>query len=415
MTQRELETYRIIDSIGKAQNFDRMAATFQTLITGKIPMGFLDIDFDKVFHYNQYEGFYLGLGLQTNQKVSKTFTLGGYWGYGFKDKSAKYGGNIAISIHKPSDSKLNIKAYNTVIASGETQFFSDKLEAWRPEYFYEFFVKQMNTTVGADINYSFRVKPFRDFKWNIGAKIQNKDAFEDYYFTSTSSPNDAITTYNINSFSAGFRFAFREKILQTTKSEISLGSKFPIVWFNYSQGVSGWLDGDYSYNRFDLKIEYNHLYKYFGESKITIKTGFIQGQLPISNLYSSAGTYGGFTIYAPSSFGTMRVNEFYSDKYVSLFLEHNFKDLLFSFGSYKPEFIVVTNIALGSLSNPQNHHNINFNTLEKGYYESGFLVRKLLNLQLYDLGLGVLYRYGPYGFDKQYKNFAYKLSLYYAF
>ena len=415
LTERELETYRIIDSIGKAENFDKMAATFQTLITGKIPIGFLNVDFGKLFHYNNYEGLYLGLGLHTNNKVSKLFTVGGYWGYGFRDKSAKYGGDFTIDVHKPSESSIRIDAYNNVTPSGGVEFFDDKLQAWRPEYFYEFFFKQMNTTVGGEINYTFRVKPLRDFKWNIGARVQNKYPYENYYFESSDLPSTPITSFSTTDFNVGFRFAFREKVLQTTKSSISLGSNYPIVWFKYSQGLNGVFNGEFEYNRFDLKVAYNHNFKYVGESQVTIKTGIIIGQLPISNLYSGVGTYNEFTIYAPGSFGTMRANEFYSDRYISLFLTHNFKNLLFSFGNYNPELLVVTNIAFGTMGNIANHHNIDFSTLEKGYYESGIIIRKLLNLQIYDLGAGVLYRYGPYGFDIPAKNFAYKLSLYYMF
>ncbi len=415
LTQREIETYRIIDSIGKAENFDKMAATFQTLLTGKIPLGYVNIDFGKLFHYNNYEGLYLGFGLHTNQKVSKLFTVGGYWGYGFRDKTAKYGGDFTINIHKPSESTVRIDAYNNVTPSGGVEFFDDKLQAWRPEYFYEFFFEQMNTTVGGEINYTFRVKPLRDFKWNIGARVQNKHPYDNYYFTNNELPSTPIKSFSTTDFNVGFRFAFREKILQTTKSQISLGSNYPIVWFKYSQGLDGIFNGEFEYNRFDLKMSYNHNFKYIGESQITLKTGIIMGQLPISNLYSGVGTYNEFTIYAPSSFGTMRANEFYSDKYISLFLSHNFKELFLNFGNYKPELMVITNIAFGSMNNISDHHNINFNTLEKGYYESGIIIRKLLNLQIYDLGAGVLYRYGPYGFDSPSKNFAYKLSLYYAF
>ena len=415
LTQRELETYRIIDSIGKAENFDKMAATFQTLLTGKIPLGYVNVDFGKLFHYNNYEGIYLGLGLHTNQKVSKVFTVGGYWGYGFRDKSAKYGGDFTINVHKQSESTIRIDAYNNVTASGNVEFFDDKLQAWRPEYFYEFFFKQMNTTVGGELSYTFRVKLLRDFNWNLGIEIQNKEPYQNYYFTSSELPTDPITTFNTTKFNIGFRFAFREKILQTTKSRIPLGSKYPIVWFKYSQGLSGILNGEFAYSRFDLKINYNHIFKYIGESQILLKTGIIMGQLPLSNLFSGVGTYNEFTIYAPGSFGTMRANEFYSDRYISLFLTHNFKNLLFNFGDYKPELMIITNIAFGTMDNSKNHHNIDFNTLEKGYYESGIIIRKLLNLQIYDLGAGVLYRYGPFRFSTPSKNFAYKLSLYYAF
>ena len=415
LTERELETYRVIDSLGKAKNFDKMASTFQTLLTGRIPVGFVNIDIDKLIHYNDYEGFYLGLGLHTNQKVSKTFSAGGFWGYGTRDESAKYGVDLSIKVHKPSESTIRIDAYNKVTPSGNTEFFDDKFQVWRPEYFYEFFFKQMNTTTGGEVSYEVRVKPLRDFKWNMGGSIQKKDPYKDYYFTCNELQFDTITTFNTTNFNIGFRFAFREKILQTTKGQISMGSKYPVVWFNYSRGFDGIFNGELSYNRFDIKIDYNHYFKYFGESSLVVKAGLIQGQLPISNLYSGVGTYAQFTIYAPGSFGTMRPNEFYSDKYVSLFLTHNFKNLLFDFGKYKPELMLITNIAIGSLNNPENHHNIDFNTLGKGYYESGLVIRKLLNMQIYDLGVGVLYRYGPYGFDSPSRNFAYKISLYYAF
>ena len=144
--------------------------------------------------------------------------------------------------------------------------------------------------------------------------------------------------------------------------------------------------------------------------------GIIFGELPASNLYDGNGTYRDFALYAPFSFGTMRTNEFLSDKYVSLFLSHNFGKLLFKEGKlFNPQFMLVTNIAFGSLDHPENHHNFDFNTLEKGYYESGILIRKMLDFSVYDIGIGVLYRYGPYGFDEVSKNFAYKISLFYGF
>jgi uncharacterized protein DUF5686/carboxypeptidase-like protein len=414
LTQKELETYRVIDSIGKAKNFDKIASSFQTLITGQIPYKFINIDMDKFIHYNDYEGVYLGLGVHTNQKISKTFTVGGYWGYGFKDKSTKYGGDISVKIHRRSESVISLKAYNTVTVSGEVEL-TENNQIWRPDYFYKLFYSSMDKTSGSELEYKFRIRHIRDFKWHITGRMQKKTPFENYYFTYNNQPEIEITSFNTFDVTAGFRFAYREKILQTTKGQISLGSKFPIFWLNYTKGYKDFLDGDFDYDRVDVKVSYDHYFKYLGESNISVSGGFINGQIPISNLYRGVGSFSRFTIYAPNSFGTMGSSEFYSDKYVSIFYSHNFKNLLFGIGNFQPEIIIVSNIIFGSMSNKGNHHNITFNTLENGYYESGLIIRKLLNLQLYDLGAGVLYRYGAYGYNNASKNLAYKLSLYYSF
>lgn len=416
LTDREKETYRVIDSIGREANFDKMAATFQTLIIGRLPIWIFDIDLDRIIHYNNYEGLYLGVGLHTNDRFSKDVKVGGFWGYGFKDKSAKYGLDISVNLHKRSESVLILDVYNKVTASGGVEYYDDKFQAWKTDNFYKFFISRMNQTIGGDMSYSFRMRPARDFKWNIGLTYNEKTAFEDYYFTSsTESISTPITIFKFTELKLGFRFAFREKIIETTKGQISLGSNYPVVWFSYSKGFKDIFGGDYNYYRLDLKVQKTHHINYIGDFTWRIMAGYIDGEIPASNLFDGNGTYSPFTLFAPFSFATMRSNEFLSDNYAALFLTHDFGELLFEFGNFKPQLMLLTNIAFGNLNYAQNHHNYDFNTLNHGYYESGFIVRKLLNLQVYDLGLGIMYRYGPYSFDDNYKNFAYKVSLYYGF
>ena len=415
LSDRDKETYRVIDSIGKEANFDKMAATFQTLLTGKIPYKGIDIDLNKIIRYNSYEGIYLGLGFHTNDKISKRVKLGAFGGYGFKDEALKYGADISWIVHKRSESTLQAEGYNTVTPSGGVRFIDDKYQIWRTDDFYQFFVSRMNPTLGGEINYIFRLKPVRDFKWNLGIKHQQKKAFGDYYFTRDLLPQEPTTQFNFSEINMGFRFAFREKILQTTKGQLSFGSNYPVVWINLTKGIKGITDSDFSYNRLDLKVEYTYKTKYFGETSVKLLAGIIDGQLPLSNLYNAVGTYRNVALFAPGSFGAMRTNEFFSDQYLALFLTHSFGNLLFKSGKFNPELNLLTNITFGNMKYPNNHHNTNFNTLEKGYYESGFLIRKLLNLQIYDLGFAALYRYGPYGFDHGLDNMAFKISLYYGF
>lgn len=416
LTERELETYRFIDSIGNEANFDRMATIAQTLLSGRVPVGFIDIDLNRIAHYNRYEGLYLGIGLHTNDRVSKKFKTGGFLGYGFGDKRAKYGLDFSVNVHKRSESVIRVDAYNMVTTSGSVKFFDDKDQAWSPDNFYEFFSSRMNITLGGELAYSFRLKPLRDFKWNIGVRLQEKNAYQDYFFTSNNIDGGAPQTiFDFTDLKIGFRFAFREKVVETTKGQISFGSKYPVVWLSYTKGISGSTFGIYNYDKIDLKVEGHKYIKYFGDFKFRLMAGIVFGEIPASNLYIENGSYRTFTLYAPNSFSTMRTNEFLSDSYVSLYLSHNFGKLLLDFNRFHPEFMIVTNITFGSLENKENHHNIDYNTLEKGYYESGLVIRKLLDLQILDLGIGALYRFGPYSFDNISLNFAYKFSVFYGF
>ncbi|MDP3352755.1 MAG: hypothetical protein Q8S44_03330, partial [Flavobacteriaceae bacterium] len=65
----------------------------------------------------------------------------------------------------------------------------------------------------------------------------------------------------------------------------------------------------------------------------------------------------------------------------------------------------------GNLSNKENHQLIQFNTMEKGYFESGMEMNNLFK----GFGISSFYRYGPYHHQNISNNIAikvtYKLSL----
>ena len=142
----------------------------------------------------------------------------------------------------------------------------------------------MNYTIGGELDYNFKLRPLRDFKWNIGIRAQNKYAYRDYYFTPNGDTTNPINLFKYRDVMLGFKFAFRERTIQTTKGEFSLGSDYPVVWFNYTRGLSI-LEGNFDYNRFDLKVEDKVYFKYLGEFTWRLAAGYILGEVPISNNY----------------------------------------------------------------------------------------------------------------------------------
>ncbi len=411
LNQRTMETYRYMDSVGQANNFDRIAKSLQTLQTGRIPIKMLDLRLDKLLRYNAYEGLYAGLGLETNDKFSQAVKFGGFWGYGFRDQTAKYGVKAQVQIDRYKEISMEAAySFEALESGGFTRFGEDPFFI-KPSKYRDLFINRMDITSTLMGGVSFRA--LRHFKWRALIEVQEKTNKLGYTFAEA---GEAPTnTFKFTKLQLQTRFSFKEKFMQTTRSLISLGSSYPTVWLAYTKSFDNLFDGNYAFDKLEAKTNYGWFTPYLGKSEITLIAGLVEGNTPGTELFNASGTYRSFTLFAPESFATMRTNEFLSDRFAALFFSHNFGKLLFRKGKFEPEFVLATNIAFGNLDKPLLHNGITFNTLEHGFYESGLMINNLLNLPGLHLGLGVYYRYGPYGFDQEWKNFGYKFGIVFGF
>jgi hypothetical protein len=204
--------------------------------------------------------------------------------------------------------------------------------------------------------------------------------------------------------------------MKSTTSVISLGTDYPIVQFAALHGFNNVLGGQYTYNRFDLRISKSFKIKYLGTTSFTFESGFIDRDIPYVNLFNGKASYRPFTLYSPGSFATMRMDEFVSDRYASLFLSHNFGKLLFRSKYFTPEPELVTNLGFGSISHPENHiKDGETKSYPKGYFESGVVINKIFRLGVTDIGFAYFYRYGPYTLPTANENSAWKIAFHFAF
>ncbi len=412
LSVRDKRTYGFMDSIGEAENFDKIIKKAETVMTGKIPWGKFDVPLNKFVGYNNYEGLWVGAGIRTNKRLSSKWDLGVYGAYAFRAQKAKYGIDGHLLLYKPWALKLYAAYSRDYTDAAGISFYDNQTSVLSPEKFKDYFISRANYTDRKEAYFRFRT--LRYMHASIGLRVDSKEAAYDYYFQPTDA-NEATNVFHFTEFRVGIRYAFKEKYFDNSRMVLSMGSNYPVVWFNYSKGLKNILGGQYDYQRFDIKIHKSFYTKYLGESSITITGGYIIGDIPYSNLYRGQGTYGVFTIYAPESFGSMSAAEFLSDSYVSAYFSHNFGDLLYQGEKFKPELVLITNIGFGWLSNPESHHNVDYKTMDLGYYESGLLINKLLNLKLYQIGIGATYRYGPYSHRLIEDNLSVKVSLTFPF
>jgi hypothetical protein len=413
LSMREQMTYQYIDSVGKANNFDKLTKKFDALTKGKISFGYVDMYLDYLFKVNHHEGLRTGLKLSTSDKVSSRFRVGGYGAYGFRDKKWKYGADGTLIFDYFSDFNLKAAFFDDVDEAGADTRFRQERNLLNPERFREIMVERMDHTRSYSATISSRILKYLTV--GAGMAVYNRSPLYDYRYVVASSENIEATSsdFNFTEASISMRYAYGEKFIRNAHSAISLGTEYPIIQFSIVHGFNNIIGGQYLYNRFDLKINKSVSIKYFGTTSFTLIAGLIDRDIPYVNLYNSNSSYRPFTFYTPVSFATMRMDEFTADRYASLFISHNFGTLLFSSKLFKPEPELVTNLGIGSLSHPENHQMDGLKSYEKGYFESGVVINKIVRLGITDLGFAWFYRYGPYSMPTARENMAWKIAFHF--
>lgn len=416
LSAKDRKTYRVIDSIGAANNFDKMAKTFQTLISGRIPWGPIDFDINRFINYSTYEGLVLGLGIHTNDRLSTWFKVGGFYQYAFGSSTSKYGGDVRFLVNRRHDITLSASYSFDLTESGGTTFPSDNTSILGGN-FRSLLIKRMDLTESFRFSVGFRTLKYLLF--NAGINNEFKKSGSNDWATWVNDTTVLLSNeYHFSEITAGFKWAYKEKFIQTVKSKISLGTKYPVVWLQYTRGLKNFLGGEFDYNRFDLKISKTFHIKFLGKLTCQLNAGYVDQPIPASNLFNGNGSYRMITIYAPNSFATMRMNEFLSNGYGALYLYHDFGYLLFKGKKwFHPEFAIAQNIGFGWLQQKEHYSFMSTPPREMnlGYYESGLLINNLVNLQLLNVGIGAFYRYGPYSMENIGDNFAYKASIFFPF
>jgi hypothetical protein len=416
LSQKEKNTYHVIDSVGKAEHFDRKMVGLEALMTGKLKWGKISFDLNRFLAYNEYESIRLGAGLHTNNSFSKWFTVGGYGAYAFRNKKWNYGGDVDFLINYRNDVSLNFAYQNDLAEPGVTQFTDYKTPMLSTAGNRQFYLSRENNIERITARIKFRT--LRYLKVYIFGTQEKVDVTNGYYFRQSIDEQTTLFDQNYNFSEVGieFRYAFKEKVIKTQSLKYAKSSKYPIIYAKIQQGIKE-LDGEYEYTRITVRTEKKFQIKNIGKPSISIEAGLTEGSVPEHKLRSSLGTNkpGGFLIATENAFETMLPYEFFSDRHLSFHFRHSFGSLLLKVKKFEPEFVITTGVGFGSLSNKENHQGVAFNTMEKGFYESGLLINNIIKLNFTTFGVGVFYRYGPYAFNKESDNFLFKMSLGYAF
>lgn len=414
LTSRDRMTYIVIDSIGKKEGLDKIGQKFDALANGVYSAGIIDFELNRFLKVNSHEGIRLGAGIHTNDRFLRILIIGGYGAYGFTDRRFKYGGNLIVNINRFREMACSFSMTDDLEEPGAGNPFATKYGLLKPEMYRSIYVISMDHMIRQQASVSGRV--FNYLKFNAAFTRSYREPLYNYAYRVASAENLIVgrKDFTFSEVSLTLRYAYGEKFIKNTRSLISMGTNYPEIWVSVAHGlrIAG---GEYTYNRVDLRVSKTFTTKYIGKTTVIAQAGYYGSPQPYVNLYNSLGSFRPFGLWSPNSFGTMRINEFSSDKYAAVFLSHNFGRLLFRSKHFNPVPVLVTGAGFGSLRNPSDHIGIDAKDFRKGYFESGLVIDKLLNIGVAGLGLGGFYRYGPYSLGTFKENAALKFAVSFAF
>ncbi len=411
---REKQTYVVMDSLGRKFNLDYYTRAVPAITEGFLPIGPLELGYEKLYAFNDYEGHRVGLGLRTGEKIARWFKLGGYFGYGFGDEALKYGGDLHFRIWKQHDLELDFSYRYDLVQPGRSTLYRGSTSS----YWFDMIGRSFDMEQALGARIAFR--SLRKLQTALGFTYSRSRPCYDYsmgFFDYPSNSSYEDSSFTFAEASLAFRYAIREELVQAFDRRFSTMSKYPVFYFTYTMGTS-WFDGEYPYHKLEAAVSENARIRNFGRMSLLLEGGWITDDVPLTRLFRGRGSRGGdISLLLSNSFQTMGPEEFYCNRYVSFYFRHNFGNFLFKTGKFKPEFIIAHNLMFGELetSASVSHLLTDLQSPRHGFFEGGLVIDNLLRLKLMNvaylgLGVGAFYRYGAYHLDKEIRNYAFKVS-----
>jgi hypothetical protein len=413
ITDKESKTYTALDSISNAEKLDKKLRIFKILSTGKIPMGYVSLDLNRLINFDKFEGYRLGLGLETSDKVSKHFVLGTYGAWGTLDKAFKYGTYSTIYLNKKKGFKLDLRYQQDVIERGGNSLQKDVFSLNSTALYRHFFIQNMEMQRLAEIAVSRNIRS--NLKVTLLTNYQRVWFSDGYHFQpSTSFSESPLTQCDLSETVLEFSWNMREKVMQLGDLRVSKGSKYPKTQFKIAKLNKNIAKVNFDYWRLFLDIRHTISIRGVGVLMWNLCGSQTVGNVPLFLMQVSYGTGFKWHVSAPNSFETVRPAEFYHTRQAALFTRFQFNPIKTKAKWNEPQFGIHHAMGYGNMIYPKGH-SVTFKSMDKGLFEVGALLNNLFVSKTSGMGIGLFYRYGYYASTNAKENLIPKITANFLF
>jgi len=360
LSASEFRTYANADSLLKSPTYNSMVDWATLFFVGYKSAGKFDIGpIRTVYSFNSVEGQRLQFGGRTNDKLSTRIFADGYLGYGFKDNMFKYKATLYYafnnqSIYKYPFNYLQASYMYDIKNPGEEDLFSNG------NTFLTSFSRGYNTNWL--YNHIFRLSWVHEFgnhlSYIFGTEYWKQQPAGSLAFVNEPSPSkyDTIPEITTGSIYLSFRYAPNEQFFESKAARRNIINKFPVMSFQYSRGIKGLYGGEYNFDAYHINLTKRFMVSPIGFSDIRFNASYLNGTLPFPLLIIHPANRSYF--YSEYSYNLMNVEEFVSDHYIGLNIDHYFNGFFFNkiplFKKLRLRELVTAKILFGGLRNENN-------------------------------------------------------------
>ncbi|MXV38052.1 hypothetical protein GO491_05080 [Flavobacteriaceae bacterium Ap0902] len=401
LTRLEKETYVVLDSVGEKENVNKIIKYGRFFLNGlNIPMGSLDFYLPSIYGSNGHEGTVLGAKLSTNNNFHDRIGFEGSINYGFKDKKFKYMLGTNYVVNKEKHAIIGARYKSDVTAFGKP------VNAVRSGFNY-FREKWIN---GSNTNY-FKLKEyelygettfFENLDFETSLTWRDKQSLVPYAFKSF----DVDKNYEQLGADIYLRYSPNRHYISMPYGNITTQSGATNFYLLANLNTPA---KDEGYESIRLQASAEHEFSWLNKrAHFILRGGTVIGEAPLWETFNQ-GKRGDGSWFKPWSLGstntfeTMPYGQFFSEHYIMA----QYRQEWFHITKGTPVYTVIRGI-YGDFKNKNLHRLYNFDTLDKGYFEGGIEVRRIL---FNTFGLGAYYNFGAYQKDNFGDNFMLKFTL----
>ncbi len=345
------------------------------------------------WRFNRVEGFTPRLGFYFedyfDRRLNSTLDIA----YGFSDKRFKADFEFEYLLGNYRTTSINLNIFKSIkILFGSSDEYSDLtaslLALLNKEEFRNYYY-----STGFDINFESEVLPVLSLNAGLikrkDRSAQNNTDFSFFRKERDFPVNKPVYDATVNALRAGFNLDFRDYIEDGYfRIRTSMGKSYITLNGDVTYSNKNWLGSDLGFTTYRFNVK--GFTRTFRSALLTIKLFgmYNNGALPYQEMYALPGNIN--LLSKSYSFRTLRVNEVFGERVLTINLEYNLRDELFKLlkipllKDWEINLNLFFNSAITEIgSESSSLLPVEIKTFNKPFYETGFgLGQGIIPLQL---------------------------------